>query len=791
MARQLKVRKRRRRSGGREGAGVKRRKATRDEETPEVEEEGEKERIKRQKGKGKAVDPPDKPDGPKKKSKKRVRIATPAPASSDGDGTDYAPSDGGASDEAEVVVRSNDGGEVENDDWTDLLGIPSAQTVRGRKYWRLLDQGIYRSALHDAARGEMDVGKALVQWEALRRRREEEEEVAEEKWRELQRERGDVGKGTKRKDTDADEEGDRSRSGTPAAGTKKKRGSESTPHDPYRSLRPFPLSRDPKIDDADDPRHRLEYDSDGAEVLPLPSSVALAKMARWPLHSSVLGSADVEPDSLKDVLAAEYERVYRRTRPGIPRIRERGPRSAYALDGPLTPSDPSAHADFDSSSDADSDPLDSDDDSPSPPSSLLALPSLLSQVLTRLADCVPKSPFPAYDYWSTRERDEEGTKDDAKRGVERERRAVGWEEVVEVVREIGIHERRVCGGWLAPARRWKLTAFGADAALSTSSLPTSSHSSVPPAVLPSPFLQSADTTWCRFQAGCGEMEGEGEKWYWSAQLAHRQQHAQSTHGDSDPLAFLSAKPYLDTVRDTMPAFAQSTTASSTASGSASTPKAPAAIPWSQPRRASLASTYSSGSSTGYEDEDRDAYGFSSEDDDEFLVTPPFPAVDSSSASSNASAKGKAKAIVDLSAPFGSISLAAVAEDDDADVWPQPVSSLPDVPSPARLPPPALPLVSHPAPKPATAVVAPDSHPHAQTRPRPQPSPPTQPSPEEAYRGRSRWPRLLWRSDIDVDSLRVLKNYHERAVGGPLPVLKGGMEQREVARWSRAMENAGL
>ncbi|BGO98639.1 hypothetical protein NBRC10513v2_003033 [Rhodotorula toruloides] len=280
----------------------------------------------------------------------------------------------------------------------------------------------------------------------------------------------------------------------------------------------------------------------------------------------------------------------------------------------------------------------------------------------------------------------------------------------------------------------------------------------------------------------------------SAQLAHRQQHAHTTQQHSDPLAFLSAKPYLDTIRDIMPAFPQSSHASSSASpsGSASTLKTPAAIPWSAPRRASLASTCSSGSSTEYEEEEKeaDAYGFSSEDDDEFLVTPPFPAVDAVASSPNTAAgaaskgKGKGKAIVDLTAPFGSISLAEVAEDDDANFpWRQP-SSLPDIPSPARLPPPALPLVSAPAPK-----LAPDPHP--QTRPPPQPSPPTQAAAEDSYRGRSRWPRLLWRSDIDVDSLRVLKNYHERAVGGPLPVLKSGMGKGDVERWSRAMENAGL
>ncbi|BGO90823.1 hypothetical protein NBRC10512v2_003079 [Rhodotorula toruloides] len=439
-ARQLKVRKRRRSEGGEEGADVKRRKEERAEGPPEVEEKGKEKRAKRKKGKEKAIEAPDKP---KKKSKKRVRIATPAPASSGGAGTDYSPSDADASD-ADLPLQALEGASLSSDDWTDPLGIPSAQTVRGRKYWRLLDQGIYRSALHDAAREGMDLGRALVQWEALRRRREEEEEAAEEEWRalQLQKREEERNEAMKRKDDDAADD-DESQAGTPAPGARKKRPSAKAAHDPCRSLHPFPLSRGPQNDDSDDPRHRLEYDSDGAEILPLPSSVALAKMARWPLHSSVLGSA-LGPDSLEDALAGEYERVYRRTRPDpIPRLRRRGPRSAYGPDGPLAPSSPSAQPDLDSSTenDYDSDPLNSDADSPVPPPSLLALPSLLDQLLTRLADCVPKSAFPAYDYWSTRERDEEGRKDDRKRGVERDRRGVGWEEVVSVAREMGIDEQ--------------------------------------------------------------------------------------------------------------------------------------------------------------------------------------------------------------------------------------------------------------------------------------------------------------------------------------------------------------
>ncbi|KAK4701226.1 hypothetical protein P7C70_g5008, partial [Phenoliferia sp. Uapishka_3] len=63
--------------------------------------------------------------------------------------------------------------------------------------------------------------------------------------------------------------------------------------------------------------------------------------------------------------------------------------------------------------------------------------------------------------------------------------------------------------------------------------------------------------------------------------------------------------------------------------------------------------------------------------------------------------------------------------------------------------------------------------------------------EEDSRGRSRWPRLLWSSTVDDDSLEVLRSYHERAVGGPLPLLERGRGQRGVREWSAKLEKAGL
>lgn len=64
---------------------------------------------------------------------------------------------------------------------------------------------------------------------------------------------------------------------------------------------------------------------------------------------------------------------------------------------------------------------------------------------------------------------------------------------------------------------------------------------------------------------------------------------------------------------------------------------------------------------------------------------------------------------------------------------------------------------------------------------------------EQPRGRSRWPRILWSSNIDSESLGVLQSYHRRAVGGDLPVLGRGeqLDGKGVKEWSRKMERAGL
>ncbi|GAA5979000.1 hypothetical protein JCM21900_001880 [Sporobolomyces salmonicolor] len=274
--------------------------------------------------------------------------------------------------------------------------------------------------------------------------------------------------------------------------------------------------------------------------------------------------------------------------------------------------------------------------------------------------------------------------------------------------------------------------------------------------------------------------------------------ASSAHDRSNPLAFLSAKPYLTTIRDIMPQspFHQlagfsftSSVASSSSSGpvshsAATTPTFDSPSPnWD--RRSSYASTASSSDTS----------------DDELETPPTSPQVVPLS-----DPKGKGRAdehhhhLVNLDDPqeIAPFSLLEVAEDEDArghlTHWPSstsPYSSVEGGSSPASLD------DSISSSSSSDTIVSPPllassavPLPQVDTRPPPQPSPPTR-AQEEHLRGRSRWPRLLWRSNLDDDSLDVLKSYHERAVGGPLPLLKREMRGEEVRRWSRRMEDAGL
>ncbi|GAA5927376.1 uncharacterized protein JCM15063_005879 [Sporobolomyces koalae] len=236
-------------------------------------------------------------------------------------------------------------------------------------------------------------------------------------------------------------------------------------------------------------------------------------------------------------------------------------------------------------------------------------------------------------------------------------------------------------------------------------------------------------------------------------------------------------------------------------------------------RSSQASTSSSPSSTPFMSplfSRRASYSSSDDSDDELETPNTSPQLVGLDAKHNhlardAKGKGKALDLDDLHHINGEIvpfSLLDISEE-DADtqivvpqpptsplVHPDPVPSSTSTFAPTLAYPPGLPVPAHlaststPKPHPAdNAPAAPSTPAFSHVRPQ-QPSPPSREE-EREERGRSRWPRLLWSSQLDVESLHVLRSYHSRVVGGDLPVLKKGMTPREVAKWSRQIERAGL
>lgn len=357
----------------------------------------------------------------REKKKKQVQFETPA---SDGDAGALE----GGVDEDEDDEDEDEDLALEDIDLADPMLLPAAERKRGRRFWRALEHGVYRSALHDVARGEADLGRALVQWEALRRAREVEE----------------------REEKAALEVVRAAREGTDSPGPSSKRRRSIGSFNPHRSLLPTPPALDDDDLEADEVRLRRKFDDDGHEVLPLPTSLALARMIRWPLHESAL-PASASDMSLEDALLASYERVQRVALggPALPRLQPSRPRSAYAAGGPFASLDddgvePSDDDDDDNDSAADPladvpDPLEWSD----APPALTSIPPLLSSMLLRLTDCVPKAPLPALDMRSEKKRADQMAKDDRKRGIDRDATAPGWEEVVALARESDVPEQCV------------------------------------------------------------------------------------------------------------------------------------------------------------------------------------------------------------------------------------------------------------------------------------------------------------------------------------------------------------
>ncbi|GAA5860075.1 hypothetical protein JCM5353_001868 [Sporobolomyces roseus] len=171
----------------------------------------------------------------------------------------------------------------------------------------------------------------------------------------------------------------------------------------------------------------------------------------------------------------------------------------------------------------------------------------------------------------------------------------------------------------------------------------------------------------------------------------------------------------------------------------------------------------------------------SDSSDDELETPPA-SPNSSTVSLPSDRKGKGKLPLDalLTYPF---SINEICEDEDARGpcfdW-----TSPSVPSPpSKLPQ----LISSTSPSLDDALhLPPPVVPAAPSKP---PRPTRQQ--EERLRGRTRSPRLLWRSELDAPSMKILDTYHDKTVGGRLPLLQNGMSKKEVKEWSLKVENAGI
>ncbi|GAA5977678.1 hypothetical protein JCM5350_002317 [Sporobolomyces pararoseus] len=261
----------------------------------------------------------------------------------------------------------------------------------------------------------------------------------------------------------------------------------------------------------------------------------------------------------------------------------------------------------------------------------------------------------------------------------------------------------------------------------------------------------------------------------------------------DPFAFLdTGKQYVTMIREVLPLRASPSTSKKL----------------SPPSFSSSSSTYSNTSSSWTSLSDT---AFSSDDDEDELQTPPASPQNSSSLKLFHDHKGKSnlkQSPGDSSILQFSFSPNEISEDDDARGEPTF-----DWISPPALPsPPVLPTLSDstspsldeslsvplpafslpPKPKPSAAQLPPLTPPltQAQNSPASTPRRPTR-AEEERYRGRTRSPRLLWRSELDKPSIELLNLYHEETVGGKLPLLKPGMRTREVREWSRRVEEAGI
>lgn len=371
----------------------------------------DEEQRKKNKGKGKQV----------QRKEKRVRIASPSSDDSDQQQEDFvslspSPTSTGRRRLRGADDSTDDDDQLNPDDYWDPRVLPINGAQRRTRELRKLEHGLYRSALYDTAINEMDLGRILLEWEAIKRRRRAEEEEQQEQVEALE--------GT-RVEQLARPRTTRSRSGTPAAFTDR----EDTPGVPSAHL-------------------------DNSSVLPFPSALSLDLLSRWPLNPAAKEDPTNTEHTLSDSLwslVSSTTHHLQRLNPALRKPPRPPPRtrSAYEINAPLAPPstlvqiNDSTHTngnvdgyndleDSDSNFDSE-DGLNSGDDDldPSAPSTAQAntfhqLSTSLDTLLMSMVEKIPLGPPPPLDYYTQQ-------KIKSSRPSEM---AVGWESVLEVVQKM-------------------------------------------------------------------------------------------------------------------------------------------------------------------------------------------------------------------------------------------------------------------------------------------------------------------------------------------------------------------
>lgn len=314
-------------------------------------------------------------------------------------------------------------------DWADPRQLPDPMTAAGRlprraDEWRALELGGYRVALHDVATAGLDdLGQILVDWEGIVRWR-----ARVEKDQQVDRPREDE------EDREVSEdEAELNPTQNPPP-----------PGQPQRDAQPSRSTIPPNPDDRD--------------TIPLPSSAAISRMARWPLHPSLLCQPPAPArkrqkpyellrfnrtleqdaalplgDALADLVQRESRKVRRRSEPSQVGHAVRPARSAYAAGGPFAgavemdaPSEAEDEAESEDEGNLSSHSLDSELDE----EEVLVkveLEKKAGELLAGMVGLVKKGPMPALDYWSKLKRTTAATKED------KHPEAVGWQGVLSVV----------------------------------------------------------------------------------------------------------------------------------------------------------------------------------------------------------------------------------------------------------------------------------------------------------------------------------------------------------------------